>query len=225
MAYALLTHTAKGSTGAGFPSSVTTAAISTVGANLIIVSRADFSNNDIAINDSAGNTWTNVINYQPATSNLFIAVYYCLNPITSATHTFTTPTDGNGNFPAIGVASFSGANATSPFDTSTTNTSALAASLQPGSITPPANGALLYACGSSLSTSTTITGMTVLDDVAFANGIHVGFTHGYVIQGSAAALNPTFNFSTSNLCSAVQADFLAQPASTSGAIYITPWFG
>lgn len=223
MTIALISHTGKGSTGAGFPSSVTTAAINTTGANLIIVSRADFSNADIAINDSASNTWTNAINYQPATSNLFIAVYYCLNPTISAAHTFNTPTDGNGSFPALCVAAFSGIKTVSPFDTSTTNTAAASATLQPGSITPPSNGALLYAAGCSLSTSTTITGMAVLDDVAFSNGVHVGFTHGYVIQGAAAGLNPTFNFSTTNIASAVQADFLAQPST--GAVYVTPWFG
>lgn len=211
MTIALISHTAAGSAGAGFPSSVTTSAINTTGSNLIIISRCDFSNTDVSVNDSAGNTWTLIVNYQPA-NTVNVAVYYCLNPVTSATHTFSTPTDAQGTFPSIAVAAFSGVKSSSALDTFTNNQTAAASSLQPGSITPPSNGSLLYACAASASTSTTITGMTVLDDVAFANGVHLGFTHGYVIQTTASALNPTFNFNVTNIASAVQADFLAQPA-------------
>lgn len=222
MAIALVSNTAKGSTGAGFPSGVTTAAISTVGANLIIISRTDFSSGDVSVSDSASNTWTSVVDYRPA-NNVFIGMFYCFNPTTSATHTFSTPSDAQGTVPTIAVASFSGVKS-SPLHTFTNNQTAAASSLQPGSITPTANNALLYACGASASTSTTITGMTKLDEVAFSNGVHLGFTHGYVIQGTAAALNPTFNFNTTNIASAVQADFLAAVAGTS-ATYMTPWFG
>lgn len=221
MAFALISNAAAGSSGAGFPSAVTTGAINTTGAKLIIMSRVDYSNTDIAVQDSAGNTWINAINYQPS-SLINIAVYYCVNPIISATHTFTTPNDGNGTFPSIAAAAFSGAPLATPTDQQSTNQSASAASLQPGSITPTKANSLIYGCAGSLSTSTTITGLTLLNDVPFVTNQKVGFTHGYAIQTNAAAINPTFNFNTTNLCSAVQLNFLINPA---GAIYATPWFG
>lgn len=209
MTFGLLSHTAKGSTGAGFPSSVTTSAIDTTGADIIIVSRADYSNADVGLNDSASNTWVKLIDYQPATSLVYIAVYMAVAPITSASHTFTTPIDGNGTFPSIAVAAFTGTKNTAANDQSATASTAAASTLQPGSITPSSGSALVYGVASSASTSTTITGLTLLDDVAYSGSVHVSITHGYIIQNAAAAINPTFNFSLANIASAVQIDFLS----------------
>jgi hypothetical protein len=79
-------------TGASLNTSpVTTPAIDTTGATLIIIAAAD----DVAPSvptDSAGNTWTPLTLWDQGTTML-VRLFYCVNPTTSTSHTFTVAGD------------------------------------------------------------------------------------------------------------------------------------
>lgn len=73
----------------------TTPAINTIGASILIVSLMG-GTAFAAPTDSAGNTWVALTGYQFGGS---ARIFYCLNPTTSAAHTFTS----TAAFPVIGA--------------------------------------------------------------------------------------------------------------------------
>lgn len=83
------------------------------------------------ITDSAGNTWTliSIISGANATS---VSAYYCINPITSASHTFTVSLAGG--YASISVNVFSGPNFT--YNSFNSNTGGSVTSIGAGLITP-----------------------------------------------------------------------------------------
>lgn len=214
MAYALVAHTQK-ITG-------TTPAIDTTGATLLIAYLNDFS----ALNaptDSKSNTWT------PLTLqhvNVYSNIYYAKNPTVGAGHTFST---GAGIVPVIYVAAFSGADTTAPFDNENGVTGFLGvSSQQPGSITPSNNGELVVT-GIGLSsnpTSGSITidsGFTITDSNLYQNAVNFGGGLAYLVQGSAAAINPTWSW-TGNTTE-LSANIASFIAGASAAAAFTPMIG
>src|SRR5262245_51634543 len=107
----------------------TTAAINTTGAKLITIVIADTAGT--APTDSLGNTWTMGPSATHAGSSMTLRLWYCINPTTGASHTFTAP----GASPAIGVQAWNAAS-TPALDQQSAGNSAK----QAGSITPTANG-------------------------------------------------------------------------------------
>jgi hypothetical protein len=72
-------------------------------------------------------------------------------------------------------------------------------------------------------TLTIDTGFTISDQVAHSPGNYYGSGLGYLVQGSAGAINPTWTISgAATAAGAVIASFIADPATTSfsqGHIY------
>lgn len=82
---ALVSHAGYSAGGSGG----TTGAIDTTGPNLIVLSSTGFQTSAVSVSDSESNAWT-LIQFQiNAEDNAGIALWYCSNPTTSATHTFT----------------------------------------------------------------------------------------------------------------------------------------
>lgn len=203
MTYALIAHATPTS---GTSSSVTTPARDTTGANLIVVFVADGNGVPSGTNltDSAGNTWTalNSHNFVPCRQ------FYCQNPTTSASHTFTY---ANGSsFSGMSMQAFSGSTA-SPLDVQSANGDIGVTALQPGSITPTQNDDLIVtgvAIGGNPVTFSIDSGFTVTDNggitgTSIANGM------AYLIQGTAAAVNPQWSWSGSQQASSTMASFKA----------------
>lgn len=200
MSFALLAHnlvTASTST-------VTSSAIDSTGAGLIYVAVSyHHATQGGSVADSAGNTYTLALSRFDTNAN-WIDVYYCLNPINSGslTATFTQPASGaNAD---IMISAFSG---TAQFDQTASNASSATTSIQPGSITPPANNGLVLSTGAWRNGPLgSLTGMTLLDSS--------GSGSAYSIQTTAAAINPTWTVSTSAFMASTSISFLPA-ASTS----------
>lgn len=212
MTYALLSggngHTFFGGASGGG----TTPAIDTTGADLIvlgIVSSAGFA----APTDNKGNTWTP--RTSQSSSQQRVQLYYCHNPTVGAGHTFTS----TGSFEGIYVEAFSGS-AASPYDQESGATSGAGGlhTIQPGSITPAEDNELFVVmCGneSAIGFTQTIDQSFTITDQFNLSSPTWGAGMAYLIQGSAAARNPTWTQSGSGTICIVMATFKTAPVASS----------
>lgn len=166
--------------------------IDTTGANLLVISGAWFTSDDPPT-DSFGNTWKEALSESNAGFGL--GVYYSLNPTVGADHTFTLTSE----FSCGSVQAFSGVGSIG--GSSATNASS-ASSIQPGSITPSPSGALFIAAISENAAPTddsvaVDSDFILTDQQPFTSGQFFGSAMAYLIQGSAAAENPTFSWTGS----------------------------
>jgi hypothetical protein len=196
MAIAILGH--KAATG-------TTAAMDTTGATLLVA--ANDAGSAGAPTDSASNTWTAIDNITGGSFGGNVALYYVNNPTTSATHTFTSA----GGLSAVFVVAASGTNTSGPLETSTKSTAN-----QPGSITPATDGSLLVVVlqpgGDAI---TGINSSFVLQDtIAGTGGVTYGGGLATLIQGTAAAVNPTWTVNAGGSGGDIMASF--KPAAGGG---------
>lgn len=199
MAIALVTNTAKGTAQNGG----TTNAIDTTGANLIVVAIAYFSGTISSISDSKSNTWTALTNAANG-SNEF-RLFYCLNPTVGSGHTFTV--SASSQYPTICVAAFSGVKTASAFDQQSA-----VGSTNPGSVTPTEDNELVVTglCGDCDATST-YSGFTVTNAIAFTGGSFMGGAMAYKVQTTATTVNTAWSATGSVRASGI-ATFKAEPA-------------
>src|SRR6266478_65117 len=159
MAYTLIAHTY----GIGPPPAIS-GSINTTGADFIIIAIADSYWGSTALTDSKSNTWIPLTSYSAADKSR-IWLYYCLNPIIGAGHTFTATATGT-SYPSLYVQAWSGANLISAYDTINGANSGGATTLAPGSITPAENNELIITalCSESLSGPYSVdSGFTITD--------------------------------------------------------------
>lgn len=123
-------------------------------------------------------------------------VWYKASPGVGAAMTFSVGGTGLGN--GIYAAAFSGVAVTSPVDQEAGNASASpATTVQPGSLTPSVPGCLILV-GWSIDAGATVaidSGFTILDQANFVGGASYGGGLAYLIQTSAAPVNPTITVS------------------------------
>lgn len=177
---------------AGGATTVTTSAINTTGATLIVVQISEYSvGASIALTDSQGNTWTalTVKNQGNSRSQL----HYCVSPSTSASHTFTYGTALR--YPSICVQAFSGVSTSSPFDVQNTNGASAATTVTTGSVTPSQNDEVLITglCFETTGTISINSSFTISNQVNYAFGNNFGSAMAYKIQTTAGAENPTWS--------------------------------
>ena len=111
-AVALLNQTAQASANT---TSVTTTAISTTGATLIVVCLTSYEiQTEPTVSDSQTNTWT-ALTQSVRTGQFRTKLHYVLNPSTSGSHTFTA-SSGVATYPVLGVMAFSGTLTSGAFD-------------------------------------------------------------------------------------------------------------
>lgn len=180
---------------------VTTTAINTTGANLIVLSLIH-TNSQPTVTDSYGNLWT------PLTalgSSQVSRLFYCVNPTVGPGHTFTA-TQSLESYPVLGVLAVSGASDT-PFDVENGSTGN-STSLQPGNITPTQDGSLVVtALANGVGTNAAINGGYTALTSDFVNAAAVGGSFAYLIQNSAAQTNPTWTWNSGGASSAAIASF------------------
>lgn len=192
--FALVAHTTVG--GNAQPGGVTTPAINTTGANLIIALIAYLDLPSPPVSDSNGNTWTLITS--STTLGATTAVYYCLNPVVGAGHTFHT--GGLNTFTGISIMAFSGAKSVSALDahnSSGTNTT--------GSITPSQNNELIV-MGAGVFSGSTPTGISIgviVDIDPPVPGRDFANATAYQVQTAATPANATFSFSSGSCCSVI----------------------
>lgn len=196
--WTLLTSTSKLSAD---NTSVTTDAIDTTGAKLLIA--ASFfewpanPDQDTSFNDSKGNTWQVLTEYRESGTGIAVRIRYVFNPTVGSGHTFNVATGGEQIFPALGILAFTGTG-TLFFDAENGATAAGTTTLQTGSASKSSSrtNALYIAVGNSSSTGTSLSidsGFTVLFDVvsiSTSDGVHVTYK-----TTTSASENPTFTCS------------------------------
>lgn len=178
----------------------TTPAINTTGAKLIVISASYFNGVGITVSDSAGNTWTPLT----ATSNggtQSTRLFYCINPTTSAAHTFTfgsTNVTGSITVTAWSASGVAFDKEVGGFGSGSAITVAGATS----GVTPANNGSLLltgYGFGAQVSGAAGSAGWTVAVDQSGAGGSHFGNGQLYLLQTTAAAIAALTIIGTSTL--------------------------
>jgi hypothetical protein len=171
------------------------AAIDTTGATLLVaLCGRGQSVPTTTASDSKSNTWSSLT---PGTgSNPESIIFYVVNPTVGTGHTFTIGSAGG--YAAAIVSAFTGVDTSSPFDQQNATGAAgwVDGTAFPGSITPGVNNELVVSCAASQLTTTSwlASGMTIIDQIPFNSGISVfhGVATAYVVQTSAAAINPNW---------------------------------
>ncbi len=205
--YALIAHTFV----AGTANGGTTPQIVTTGANLIVIGVPYFigAGTPILANeitDSASNTWQALTDYNTALDG-GVRLFYCFNPNTSGTHTFTVA--HTGEFPSLYVLAYSGSAGSPDQQAGTSGQSG--GTIQPGSITPGFAHELIVTIiyTTSTATPTIDSGYTVIDNAVFNSGVSIGGAIAYKVQSAAAAVNPTWTVSSGAIQASCTASFKA----------------
>lgn len=191
-----------------------TSAIDSSTANFLAVVVAWYSGGGgtPTVSDSYGNTWT-PLTTQTDPNGLSVRIYYSAGSPTAGTgHTFTV--SGTSIFATIWAAVFSVVTS-SPFDQESGQVM-IGATVEPGSITPSGDGRLLITgmeCGDTVSgVDSGFTGLSVNN----TGGQYVGGGGAYLVQTSAAAVNPSWTYGGGNYAAAVMASFLPAAGGATG---------
>jgi hypothetical protein len=214
-AWSLVAHTIE----AGFTSPITTAGIDTTGADLIVVSVVVDTNaagttgaNPPTITDSKSNGWTQITAQADGSGNSSATyLFFSHNPTVGSGHTFTCTT---ATVPAgtITVQAWSGSAVGTVTDQNNAANTAATTSLQPGSITPSQNNSLVVASFGGLNdagdTQSIGSGFALSDQNTFVGRDHYAGAMAYLVQGSAAAINPTWSWANPSWAAAIIADFV-----------------
>jgi hypothetical protein len=185
--WSLIAHTGIDGTGSG----VTTSAINTTGANLLVAVCNWYASSG-SISDSKGNSWT--LGFATSGADTQVSIYYVYNPTVGSGHTFTWSA-ANG---PIMVMAWSGS-ASSPADQSAGQNATGSTTIQAGSITPSQNNELVIAgVGANNSTLSIDSGYTITDNESYTSGVSLGGAGAYLIQTTATATNPAWTLSGTN---------------------------
>lgn len=167
----------------------TTSVVDTSGCNLIVVAVSNF-NDSIALSDSKGNSYTGLtLQNQNGRST---QIFYCAAPVVGSGHTFTL---SGGNYYGAQAYCLSGGHA-SPYHSENGQANGNSGStIQPGAVTPAVNGSFIVASFSSIASNTNVSidsGFTAIT-AGWDGSSHVQYCLGYLIQGTAGSVNPTFS--------------------------------
>jgi hypothetical protein len=201
----LVMATSAGSSNAG--DSVTSSAINTTGATLFVAVQVEQDTSFNTFSDSQGMTW-NALTSQSGTNNAERVVY--ATGTGTGSHTFSIGTGGG--FPCLAVIAFSGMATVAVFGQQTGSVSDSVSTIQPGSITPVFNDAVLVlGVDSGGETLSSVNGGFAIPSngtTAFVNGQHFGCGIAYLIQTTATAANPTATLtSTANTAAVTMGSF------------------
>lgn len=197
----LIAHAANAATSAN--GTATTSAQNGTGANFIAACVTTYSASctGATVSDSINGTWsthgTNYSNSSGSTSNS--CLWYKANA--SVNSSMTVSAVLTGGYAQVAAAWFSNVATSSPLDQEAGKGTTSTTTDQPGSITPGQANELLLSCTgrqSQFTGSATVSGsgFSVTDSIVGAspNGQATGMA--YVVQTSATAANPTWNYST-----------------------------
>lgn len=204
-----LVGTASGSGNAAV-TAATTGAMDTTGANFFVASITGFSSPG-TLTDSKSNAWlllgTSSVNSGGITSQSF----YLCNPATTGTgHTFTATLPPQ--YSSLIVAAFRGQVI---YDGSSLSSSTGTTALQPGSLTPRRNGALIISglCVDNGGGTGVAVDSGLNSVISNATGTHDAGGFGWLIQSSSAAINPRWTW-TGSVPAAAQTFCLSDNSST-----------
>lgn len=135
-------------------------------------------------------TWQSSTNFVSGGVN--VAIKYLPSPTQSAALTVTM---SGGYETSLLIQSWSGTETSTVLDGSILGAAAIASTIQPGSVTPSADGYLIIsglAVSSQPTAAMTVDSGFTIADQRYAGGAEYGAA-AYLIQGTAAAINPTWS--------------------------------
>jgi hypothetical protein len=202
----LVAHAVKAATTA---STAVTPAVDTTGATLLVVVVGQWLSATFGtVTDSKGNTWTALTS--PFTNPVREAMFYAAAPTVGPSHTVTYSGTGS-QYPSMCMAAFAGVRLTAPLDQSVGTGAAGSGTtpITPPSITPTAAKPLLIA---GLGFEGTVTwsisaGFTLTDQITWVNNVNFGTALAYLVQGTAATVNPTWTGPGASASAATTASF------------------
>lgn len=175
----------------------TTTAINTTGANLIVLALGWYVGSATAtVSDSKGNTWIALTDVSGGFSKH--QIYYAKNATVGTGHTFTISMSTSA-WPGAFVYAISGADTTAPFDVQNSFANVLSSGPISIAVTPTINGSFIV---TGLRTGNATTS-TVSIDLSFILTKNTGGAAAYIIQTTAATINPTWNYSGGNQGAAI----------------------
>jgi hypothetical protein len=173
-----------------------------------VISVSYFAGNPITWSDNQGNTYTPLPDHGGSGGNFATHRFlYTLNPTTNASHTFTA--SGSTTYPAFTVYAFSGIGSyDSPQQSGASQFSGL--TIQPGTVTPSADGALILTGlgGDGASTDSVAPAEFTQTTRPYGAGNNMRGATAWLIQETAAGINPTWTMSVSAQSAASAAVFL-----------------
>lgn len=176
----------------------TTPSIDTTGASLLVMGVTFYKvPAQPTPSDSKSNSWTGLT--RKDSTEVGVRLFYVTNPTVGSGHTFTY--SAAGIYATMFVLAFSGTLTASVFEAETGATTSGFVALAPGSITTAGNGRVLVSVVGSNGASgmpwTVDAGFTIHSQNSYAGGVNEGGGIAYYIQGTAAAINPTWSVSAS----------------------------
>lgn len=202
-------------------STVTSSAVDTTasgGSDLTVLLVSDYTGGGTTgVTDSSSNSYTGLTQYSAVTGRL--KIFYKIAPTNNASQTFSTT--NSGGFASIGVLAFTCGGAPT-FDQATGSSTTVNNPEPTGSLTPGTASSLVVSAmslfGSSDANSMQVnSGLTVIDQVQYNNGIGLGTAY---LSTQTAAINVSWNWLVGgNMLSsdvAVAQAIFAPPASGGG---------
>ena len=175
---------------------ITTTAIDSTGADLLVVVTSGFVPNGVPVisSDSNGNTWQ-TDGPSNGVGNTYGFFYYVINPVVGSGHTVSL---SGSRFYTTTVLAYSGSDKISNVHKQNSNNFlGVTASLSTNSITPSVNGCLIIAGtmagGASWGTVTVDSSLVVQQQLA--DSINISDAAADYSQSGIAAINPTFSYS------------------------------
>jgi hypothetical protein len=218
---AVITIVAEGGIAATSAAATTTGTLNTTGATGLVVTTSWYCGggaaSSIALTDNQSNTYTLLgSRVDSAASGCLVVGYDVTTPTVSATHTFTATGVGGDAYAAVCIIAFAGGN-TYDVRTGGQDTGATTSLNQLASVTPSANGALLV-------TSVVTTGTAHMINSSFTGGFQANYNVGVsqgggcarLIQTTAAAVNPTWSWTTASTAAVDVSVFSAASVPTGG---------
>jgi hypothetical protein len=194
--------------------SVTSASMNTTGADGLVVVVGDYSAQTLGtVTDSKGNTFTALTSYAFGVADARCTIFYCADPTVGSGHTFTYTIVGG--YPSIAAVALSGCDTAAFYDSgkvSGSSTDPGTTSLQPGSLTPSADGAILISglcVRAAQAISVNAPFSPAIEDVDNVDSQCCGLTVAVDIQTTATARNPTWTTDGSTDQAATMAAFLS----------------
>lgn len=191
-------------------SPATTPTYDTTGADFLvaIVAHNTAAGGTPDVTDSKSNSWTAATAYTNVSSGQEIRLYYSLPTSVGSGHTASFSTGGTFAYASVYFAAFSGAATSSVFNKESGENINAGTSIQAGSVTPDQDNSLLIAAMAfgHLSVTPTISGggfSTVEGPTSGSpdNGAS-RLAWSYVIQTTASASNPTWDFGATSTAAA-----------------------
>lgn len=207
----------QGTSSSGSP----TTSVDTTGANFIVGGVGTASGGgSVNFTDNKSNTFTQISQQSDANVPLTQAMSWCAAPTVGSGHTFSNALF----YECVQAIAFSGMHAT-PYDQSNGSVSGAAVtSFAAGSITPTVDGCLIVAhiaFGVNVDVSTVVvpSGFTLeLDNTALTGVVEGAIA--WMVQTTAAAINPSWSWTTADRAAATVASF--KPSVAAPTTSLTP---